>query len=99
MRVSRQLQTSTFPYLTRATTIQRKKVDFASIILWEMSGTVKSEDLIGSTKYGVPDCLSRRGGSGVDEGWGRLRRPDSSRDFPSEHPVFGGVDLISTDTS
>ena len=56
-----------------------------------MSGTVKSEDLIGSTKYGVPDCLSRRGGSGVDEGWGRLRRPDSSRDFPSEHPVFGGT--------
>ena len=27
----------------------------------------------------------------VDEWWGRLRRPDSSRDFPSEHLVFGGT--------
>jgi hypothetical protein len=65
-----------------------------SLVIPLMSSSFKCPCLdlfkYGSTNYGVPDCLSRRGGSGVDEWWGRLRRPGSSWTFPCEHPVFGG---------
>ena len=36
------------------------------------------EYFFGSTNSGELACLSCRGGSGVDEWWGRLRRPGSS---------------------